>query len=161
MIKVRYQRACLVHLVRFFDLVEYQPKLRYFLIGGSLYHELNYQRIERNTAFGKRTELMRIYLAAVIADDRKKCLRVSVGDVIGNICSVAGLDLDKALCGKLAYACVDNSEAHAHDRTKLSCRRQLISGLQLAGKDLIFDLTHKYLSHRRCAYFIKGHSVLR
>lgn len=63
-----------MQLVRFFYLVEYLDELRYLLVRGSLYHELNYQRIQRNTAFGKRAELVGIYLAAVIADDRKKCI---------------------------------------------------------------------------------------
>ena len=124
---------------------------------GALDHQLHAQALVRAAHFHKRAHLIVAHDAAVIVQQRRKCIERTSLAVIADVHALTRHDLHKAHLLQFDQAGRDHRPAHAHARAQLPRRRQLVARHQFPGNDHALDLMNKLIRERDRLDLVKSH----
>ena len=141
------------------DCVQHGRELVKLGLRGALDHQLHAQALVRAAHFHKRAHLIVAHDAAVIVQQRRKCIERAGLAVIADVHALARHNLHEAHLLQLDQPGRDYRPAHAHARAQLPRRRQLVAGHQFPGNDHALDLMNKLIRERDRLNLVESHRI--
>ena len=141
------------------DRVEQRRKAVELLLRGALDNKLYAQALIGAAHLQQGAHLVVAHDAAVVVQKRRERVERAALAVIADINALPRDDLHKAHFFKLDQTSRDHRTAHAHARTHLARRRQLVAGNKLPGNDHCLDLLHELIRERYRLDPIESHRI--